>query len=173
MALEPPFRDHFIPCGCLEYYASGAGMARHATDLLEQRKRVRRGKPHSMLKTEHLTAQDVFRAYDLGDPIAQTVVNTAITFWGMAVANLVSAFNPEKFVLGGGLFGPAGRFLPQIRAEAQKWAQPVAMRRVTLEVSKLGTDTALYGAAFLAAGRDLSHIHDESKKPQRAGSGYV
>jgi len=173
MALQPPFQDNFIPCGCLEYYASGAGIARHATDLLLQQKRAKQPSPHSTLKAEHLTAQDVFRACDGGDPIAQTVVNTAITFWGMAVANLVSAFNPAKFVFGGGLFGPAGRFLPQIRAEAQKWAQPVAIRQVTLEVSKLGTDTALYGAAFLAAGRDLPHMHEEATKPQRARSGYV
>lgn len=173
MAMEPPFRDHFIPSGCLEYYASGAGMARHATDLLEQRKRVRRGNPHSVLSTKRLTAQDVFRAYDLGDPIAQTVVNAAIKFWGMAVANMVSVFNPEKFVLGGGLFGPAGRFLPQIRTEAQKWAQPVAMRQVKVEVSSLGADTALYGAAFLALGKSLPARLEEAKRPRCACSDYV
>ena len=68
----------------------------------------------------------------------------------MAVANLVSLFNPEKIIFGGGVFGPGAGFLPWIRAEARKWAQPISIKQVRIVASKLGPNAALYGAARLA-----------------------
>jgi len=68
----------------------------------------------------------------------------------MAVANLVSLFNPEKIIFGGGVFGPALRFLPAIYEEAKKWAQPISIKQVKLEGSALGKDAVLYGAGYLA-----------------------
>jgi glucokinase len=68
----------------------------------------------------------------------------------MATANLVSLFNPEKIIFGGGVFGPAVEFLPVIAAEAARWAQPISMKQVRLEASGLGTDAGLYGAAYRA-----------------------
>ena len=68
----------------------------------------------------------------------------------MAVANLVSLFNPEVIVFGGGVFGPAKPFLPKIATAARKWAQPIAIKHVKIVSSKLGTDAALIGAACRA-----------------------
>lgn len=67
----------------------------------------------------------------------------------MAVANLVSLFDPETIILGGGVFGPAVRFLPRIHEEAVRWAQPISIRRVVLRASRLGEDAVLYGAGRL------------------------
>ena len=53
-------------------------------------------------------------------------------------------------IFGGGMFGPATRFLGEIAEEARRWAQPVSMSRVAFEASRLGTDTGLYGAGHLA-----------------------
>jgi glucokinase len=68
----------------------------------------------------------------------------------MAVANLVSLFNPEKIIFGGGVFGPALRFLDDIYIEAKKWAQPISIQQVKLQGSALGNDAGLYGAGLLA-----------------------
>jgi glucokinase len=68
----------------------------------------------------------------------------------MAVANLISIFNPQKIIFGGGVFGPAVRFIPMIRDEASKWAQPISMKKVSLEPSLLGRRAGLLGAAWLA-----------------------
>ncbi|QEH43577.1 hypothetical protein [Chitinophaga sp. XS-30] len=54
------------------------------------------------------------------------------------------------FIIGGGVFGPAVRFIPMIAAEAARWAQPVSMQQVRFEASALGGDAGLYGAAYLA-----------------------
>jgi glucokinase len=104
-----------------------------------------------------LSTARLFEAYDRGDEIAQRVLSDAVEFWGMAAANLVSLFNPETIVFGGGVFGPAARFLDGIAAEAKRWAQPIAIEQVRFVPSALGGDAGLYGAARLA----LSHKHHE------------
>jgi glucokinase len=68
----------------------------------------------------------------------------------MAVANVVSLFDPEMVVLGGGLFGPAARELDRIVAEARRWAQPVSFSKVTVRTSELGAEACLYGSGELA-----------------------
>jgi glucokinase len=97
-----------------------------------------------------LSAQDIFAACDRRDPVAKEVVAQAVEFWGMAVANLVSLFNPEKIIFGGGVFGPGAKLLGDIYAEAKKWAQPISIKQVKLYASKLGGDAGLYGAGCLA-----------------------
>ena len=67
----------------------------------------------------------------------------------MAAANLVSLFNPETIIFGGGVFGPAAKFIDRIRDEAERWAQPIAVRQVRFVCTTLGGDAGLYGAGRL------------------------
>lgn len=146
MALEKPFDKKFIRCGCFEYAASGEGIVRITKEWLN-------GFEESILSKKNvdaLTAVDVFDAYETKDELAVKVINNAIEYWGMAVANLVSIFNPEKIIFGGGVFGPALLLLDAIYEEARKWAQPISMLQVTLKGSALGNKAGLYGAGYLA-----------------------
>jgi len=146
LALSRRFHPAFQDCGDFEYHASGAGLAKVAATVVSQMPDY-----SGPLKcTRALTAGDVFTAYDAGDAVATQVVLKAVEYWGLACANLVSLFNPEKIVFGGGVFGPATQFLKDIRKEARKWAQPIAMKRVGFEASQLGGDAGLYGAGYLA-----------------------
>jgi len=161
MALERPFREEYVSCGCFEYQASGAGLARVARDYLRER-RDYRGELRR-LDPDAITAREVFAAYDRHDPLAEDVLRNAISFWGMAAANFVSLFNPEVVIFGGGVFGPAVRLLPDIAAEARRWGQPLSMRSVRFVASSLGSDAALYGAARLAL-QSLPQ-HDTPNRP--------
>jgi glucokinase len=107
---------------------------------------------------EEITSYDVFTAYEYRDPVAVKVIELCIEFWGMAVANLVSLFNPEKIIMGGGVFGPAIPLIPAIREEALKWAQPVSIYQVSIEPSALSGEAGVYGAGFLAL-RTLSKVN--------------
>ena len=78
------------------------------------------------------------------------MIEKAISYWGITVANLVSIFNPEKIVFGGGVFGPAEQFLESILEEAKKWAQPISIQQVTIEKSTLKGNSGLIGAAYSA-----------------------
>jgi len=148
LGLNKPFEDKFISCGCFEYNASGEGIAKVANELSGEKEFK---KSVLLIKDgERITAKNVFDAYDKGDELAVAVINNAIEYWGMAVANLVSIFNPEKIIFGGGVFGPALQFLDAIYAEAKKWAQPISIAQVKLEASALGGEAGLYGAGYLA-----------------------
>jgi len=148
LGLSKPFDNKFIPCGCFEYNASGEGIVKVAKEMMAEG----HFKQSILMDIDSgpLTAKDIFDAYDKRDQLAVTVLNNAIEYWGMAVANLVSLFNPEKIIFGGGVFGPALIFLDAIYNEAKKWAQPISIRHVQLVGSALGNDAGLYGAGYLA-----------------------
>jgi glucokinase len=146
LALSRPFQSEYSACGDFEYHASGEGLARAAARLLAQTAGYR----GPLNRRRALSARDVFAAYEAGDILAARVMRNAVEYWGAACANLVSLLDPEKIVIGGGVFGPAAKFLDAIAAEARRWGQPVAMRQVIFEPSRLGSDAALYGAAVLA-----------------------
>jgi len=146
--LDRPFFEKYKSCGCFEYYASGDGVARTARELLQTE-----GDYQGILKEvdpDSLSSYDIFAAFERGDPVARKTFKLCVEFWGMAAANLISVFNPEIVIFGGGLFGPARKFLDQIKMEAGKWAQPISYKQVTLENSRLGGDAGLVGAGRLA-----------------------
>jgi glucokinase len=148
MVLNQSFRDEYEACGCFEYHASGEGIAKVAREILANSHNY-----SGVLKNktiDQITSHDIFGAYKSRDPIATKVFNECIAYWGMAVADLVSIINPEKIIFGGGVFGPAAQFLDQIKTEAERWAQPISMKQVSLEISSLGGDAGLIGAGRLA-----------------------
>jgi glucokinase len=155
LALDKPFRDKYIACGCFEYYASGDGIAKLAREILSGEHDY--NGPLNEYRGDKLTAHHIFEAYEKNDRIAVRVFQECIQYWGMAVANLISIFNPEKIIFGGGVFGPALKFLKPIQEEARKWAQPISMTLVSFEPSGLHGDAAIYGAGFLALNK-ISHI---------------
>lgn len=152
MALDRPYRSEYPAVGCFEYHGSGAGLAAVARRLLQEVPDHRGALCD--VPAASLTAQHVFAAAEAGDVLAQRVLDDAVQYWGMAIANLVSLFNPERIILGGGVFGPAYRFLDRIRAEAKRWAQPISITQVVIDVSALAGDAVLYGAGALALDAD-------------------
>ena len=162
LALRQPYRDGYRECGCFEYHASGPGIAKAARALIDADPGYD-GELRGLARDE-LTTAHVFDAAERRDPVAMRVIDDAIALWGMAAANLVSVFNPEVVVFGGGVFGPAARHLQRIQDEATRWAQPIAIHQTCFVASTLGADAPLYGAARLAmqgaAGRREAPIRE-------------
>jgi len=149
LALDRPYRADYAWCGCLEYHASGPGLVKVARELMDQDPSYT-GELRRKASTAEITTADLCAAYDRDDALATRVIDDAIEFWGMTAANLVSLFDPETIIFGGGVFGPAVRFLDRIRGVAVRWGQPISMRRVVFTASTLGSDAGLYGAGRLA-----------------------
>jgi len=146
MALEDEYKALYESFGCFESYSSGDGIARLAQSLIEQTPDY-----NGMLRREiPLQTAAVFKAAEKEDPVALHVLTYCTAAWGRAVANLVSILNPEIIIFGGGVFGPALKYLEDIKAEMQKWAQPLAAGRVRMVGSGLKGLACLYGAAWSA-----------------------
>lgn len=157
MALQSPYEEDFEQCGCFETYASGIGIAKQAKKILRAKTPLYRDSSLRNKDIDSITSHDVFFAYMYNDPLAVHVLNKAIEMWGMAAANLVSLFNPEKVIWGGGIFGPAQQFIDKIYDEACRWAQPISIKQVTFEKSLLSGDAGLLGAGYLA----LSSLNED------------
>lgn len=98
-------------------------------------------------------AEAVVAAAQAGDARAIEVLENAARYSGRGVANLVSVLNPEMVVLGGGMMlGASDWMLEVIRDGMKMWAQPVAARACRVEMTILGEDAGLLGAAWLAHG---------------------
>lgn len=148
-ALDPHFKNEYAAMGCFEAEASGASLGRKARQLLKA------GAPSHLKglikgRIENITAETVVAAARTGDRLARYLMDNAVMYLAMGIANIVSILNPEMIVLGGGFFQAGDVLLKPIRREFKKWAQPLAARRVKIELSTLGESAGLYGAGKLA-----------------------
>jgi glucokinase len=130
-ALDPRWKDEYAQVGCWEAESAGPAVARHAGMA---------------------SAEDAVRAARNGDPRAQAVLDSAADYLAMGIANLISLLNPEMVVLGGGLMLGGDFLLERIRTGVSRWAQPIAAASVRIELTQLGEDAGLLGAARLALG---------------------
>ncbi|MGZ4813271.1 MAG: ROK family protein, partial [Terriglobales bacterium] len=69
---------------------------------------------------------------------------------GLAVANLISIFDPEVVVVGGSLVSASDLFWDDLTHTALARCHPVAARQLRIRVSGLGSDANLHGAGYLA-----------------------
>ena len=97
-----------------------------------------------------LTAHEVAAAAQEGDQLALDVFHYAGRLLGFGIANMVSLFDPEIVIIGGGMAGAADLYLDSLSAAMLERAQPLAAKKVKLVVSKLGDRANLFGCARLA-----------------------
>jgi glucokinase len=128
-ALNPRWTSEYAQVGCWESEAAGPAVARHAGTL---------------------TAEAAVAAASSGNKRAQAALDTAVDYLAMGVANLISLLNPEMVVLGGGLMQAGHLLLGRIREGVTRWAQPIAAGKARIELTALGEDPGLLGAARLA-----------------------
>jgi len=134
--------------GSLEALAAGPAIAKAASRLamLTPKARTASGRSRKLL----VSALDVAEAARRGNRQAKQIFHRAAHILGLAVANLISMFDPEVVVIGGGLAGASDLFFDTLRRTALEHCQPLAARRVRICVSQLGPDANLLGAARLA-----------------------
>jgi glucokinase len=151
LALDDQYPEGYKQFGCFEYNASGDGLVRLCKDLYTQ------DEFKTSMNIDVVLAKDIFSAYDAKDSLAIKTIDIAIEYWAKAVANLVSIFNPEIIVFGGGVFGPGLKFLDQIYKRSKRWAQPVAIEQVKLVGGELGVNAQLFGAVRLVMDKIYSN----------------
>jgi glucokinase len=128
-ALDPRWREDYGRMGGFETEAAGPALAR---------------------RLGAASAEDVAAAARRGDAAARRAVDETVEWLAMGIANLVSALNPQVVVLGGGLMQASDLFLEPVRHAVRRWAQPLAVEQCRIELTELGEDAALFGAARLA-----------------------
>ena len=135
--------------GCLETVASGDALGRTGREAAradpDGRMAQLAGSP------DRVTGEVVFRAAREGDPAA-TELFERLGFWlGVGIASVVSLFDPELVVIGGGLVATGDLLLTPARASVERYTFGVGHRELPPVVpARLGSEAGMVGAASLA-----------------------
>jgi glucokinase len=140
--------------GCLETYVSATGLKRTVFEMLGQSLAA------SSLRSisyERMTSRDIFDAAAAGDAIATLAFERTGDILGRALADMAAWFEPEVFILSGGLASAGERlFTPTIRS-LERHALAFHRGKLSVLPSSLGeNDAALLGAAALVWSGGLS-----------------
>ena len=134
--------------GCLEQLASGTAIARLAHLALGQ-------DPESAITAfagpgGEITGESVAKAARELDQTARDVLRRAGVVLGIGLSNVVNVFDPELIVLGGSVVNAGEPYLGAARDQLARMMQAQRRRPMRLDVSSLGGDGGIVGAAALA-----------------------
>jgi glucokinase len=144
------------PCGrrgCWERYASGSGLAQLARAAAVGG-RLRRVVQVAGGDVSHVRGEHVQAAAEEGDTDAAAVIDEFARWVALGLVNLTNVFDPEMFVLGGGLAEGAHLYLEPI----QRWFgellyAPERRAHPELCFAALGEHAGAIGAALLPSTR--------------------
>jgi len=132
--------------GCLEAYASGPAIAVRAVEQLQLG--AESGISAMVAgKLGLVTAQVVFGAAQDGDEVALEVVRDTARYLGTGVANLLNIFNPDMFVIMGGVTQAGESLFEPLRREVARRAFRPAVESCQIVPGALGGLAGVYGAA--------------------------
>ncbi|MFN2149783.1 MAG: ROK family protein [Anaerolineales bacterium] len=141
-------------CGCgqrghIEAIAAGPAIAERAVTGLESGSSSSLNDIYS--RSGRLEASDVGQAALSGDEFAIRIVQETGTLLGIHMANLTHAFNPETFVLGGGVSQIGSILLEAIESSLRQHVMdPAYLDGLRIVPAELGDNAGLVGAMVLA-----------------------
>ncbi len=138
--------------GCLETVASAHGLVARTADALATGRA-------SALTTDAsggLTLDHIVAAARGGDALARELLARAATYLGLAVANAIDNWDPERVVLSGSVALAVGTRLDDALVGGQRAILDIGRARVPVARAALGADAKVIGAATLAAANYLA-----------------
>ncbi|MFC3769193.1 ROK family protein [Paenibacillus sp. GCM10012303] len=133
--------------GCWEMYASGTAIRDSAVELM--RGRTSAIAELAAARGEAVSAKHVFEASRQGDPVAAEVVERAVFYMAIGLANAVHTFNPDRIVIGGGVSKAGDMLFPALRAQTEKHIMKPYLGTYDIVPADLQDDVGLIGAAAL------------------------
>ncbi|MCH7735792.1 MAG: ROK family protein [Chloroflexi bacterium] len=135
--------------GCLEAMASGTGIERIAKQKLASG-----GFSDSALAALNIDSVDsaaVFDAAEKKDPLAVSILDSAVSALSIGLTNVVHLFNPDMIVMGGGVTDGLVKLdlLPRIQQGIRDRAMSELHKEFQLTTARLGDSVGLAGAAAL------------------------
>ncbi|MCM3443139.1 ROK family protein [Metabacillus halosaccharovorans] len=119
--------------GALEGLASGTAIGR----IGKERLNISNG------------AQGVFELAEQGDKQAQEIVNEAINYLAIGLANIVHTVNPEVIVIGGGVMKSKDLILRTLIEKTREYVYPSLKETLVIKPAVLDQKAGLVGAGLL------------------------
>ncbi len=133
--------------GCVETLASGTALGREGREAAEREP----GSVLARMKADgrEIDGKAVTEAALGGDATAIAVFELIGSRLGVALASFANIFEPEVFVIGGGVIAAGDLLLEPARRELRERALP-PMNRAPVVPAELGEDAGMIGAAAMA-----------------------
>jgi glucokinase len=143
-----------LPCqgncpghGCVETYASGTALGREARAAAERQPDSALGRMAA--DGREIDGKAVTEAALAGDPTSIGVFDLVGSRLGVALTSFANIFEPEVFVIGGGVIAAGDLLLEPARRELRERALP-PMKETPVLAAEMGEDAGMIGAAAMA-----------------------
>jgi glucokinase len=157
-----PYRCGCGTLGCIEALAAGPAMARRARVALEQEhsrpSRLREVSGGDLGKITPLMIQEAAR---WGDDVAKSIIDDTGFFLGVWLGGMMSLFDPEAIIIGGGVAQIGKPLFEKIRQTIPQYTiNRRFVEKLPILPAKLQKNVGVYGAAsiFLPAGEEAEGV---------------
>jgi len=141
--------------GCLEAVAGRSALVRDGRLLAETGQSP--ALAAVLARTGMIRPADITQAADAEDPAARALLHRSARLLGDSLATLVSVFNPDLVILGGGMARAQAHLLAAIRESIYRRALPAATQQLIIEPSAVDMEIAgVIGAVQFAVDGILS-----------------
>jgi glucokinase len=130
--------------GCIEALASGTAIARQA------REAIAAGLETSLSGLDVVTSYEVYKEAQAGDKVSKDILDKSFNYLGIAVANIITSFDPEMFVIGGGVSQMGDVLFDKVQQVVNKRCFKSMSENCKIVPAGLGTDAGVMGAVALA-----------------------
>ncbi|MDU5110540.1 MAG: ROK family protein [Clostridium sp.] len=130
--------------GCAEAVASGTAIMKRGREAVESKVET------SLKDYDEVTAKEVFTEAEKGDKVSQDILNDALSYLGITIANIANSFDPDKIVMGGGVSQAGNIVFEKIDHEMERRCLKIIYDNCKIEKAVLGGKAGVLGAAALA-----------------------
>lgn len=130
--------------GCVEAMSSGTAMMKAAKDAVSSRVET------SLKNYNNITAKELFLEANKGDKVSMEIVETAMSYLGVAISNYANILDPDLIIIGGGITDSGDLMFEIIHKEMKKRCLGPILRNCKISKSSLGSKIGVLGAIALA-----------------------
>ncbi|MGL5635029.1 MAG: ROK family protein [Sarcina sp.] len=130
--------------GCLEALSSGTAIAKKARQAVESKIET------SLRQYDKITSYEVFVEANKGDSLANEIIDSALNYLGIGIANIITMFDPSMVIIGGGVSNAGDRIFEKVKQVVKRRNFKVMSDNCEIVHAKLGTDAGVLGAVSLA-----------------------
>ena len=139
-----------VPCtcgrkGCWESYSSATGLVRMTTEAMKTDTEKK-----SLLWTlDKISGRSAYIAARQGDSLEKSVVDQYEDHLACGIVTMINIFQPEIFVLGGGVANEGDNLLIPLKERVSKEIYTRNVPQTELKLAILGNNAGIVGAAML------------------------
>lgn len=130
--------------GCVEALSSGTAIMKNAQDAVKSRVNT------TLRQYEDITAKEVFIEASKGDKVSIDIIETALSYLGVAISNYANMLDPDVIVIGGGIINSGQIVFDIINKEMEKRCLGPILKNCKVVPSTLEGKSGVLGAIALA-----------------------